>query len=88
MKTYRPLCAQWQQQVKEFFGRLHGHQSKGLALFVWGAIKAESIVLSHVAEELLAESEAKARSHERRLQRFVSNERIDVEAVWEDFSAP
>jgi hypothetical protein len=85
MHAFSPLCAQWHQQVKEFFGKLHGHQSKGLALFVWGAIKAESIVLAQVAEELLSESDAKAPSIERRLQRFVSNERIDVEEVWEDF---
>jgi len=52
---------------------------------VWGAIKAESIVLARVAEELLSESNAKVPSIERRLQRFVSNERIDVEAVWDDF---
>ena len=85
MNAFSPLCAQWHQQVKDFFGKLHGHQSKGLALFVWGAIKAESIVLARVAEELLSESDAKAPSIERRLQRFVSNERIDVEAVWDDF---
>ncbi len=85
MNAFSPLCTQWHQQVKDFFGKLHGHQSKGLALFVWGAIKAESIVLARVAEELLAESDAKVPSIERRLQRFVSNERIDVETVWDNF---
>ena len=34
-------------------------KAEGLALFVWGAIKAESIVLTKVAEELLSESDAK-----------------------------
>ncbi len=63
MKAFSPLCAEWHKQVKEFFGKLHGHQSQALALFVWGAIKAKSIVLSQVAEELLAESEAKALRH-------------------------
>src|SRR5260370_37478564 len=85
MHALSPLCAEWHQQVKDFFGKLHGHQSKALALFVWGAIKAESIVLARVAEELLSESDGKAPSVERRLQRFVGNERIDVEAVWDDF---
>jgi hypothetical protein len=79
------LCRVWQQQVKEFFTRLHGHQSKTLALFVLGAIKAESIVLQRVAEALLAESDAKAPSIERRLERFLSNERIDTEKTWDDF---
>ena len=72
MHAFSPLCAQWHQQVKDFFGKLHGHQSKGLALFVWGAIKAESIVLAQVAEELLSESDAKAPSIERGLQRDVA----------------
>ena len=65
-------------RVKQFFTKLHGHQSKVLAMFVLGAIKAESIVIQRVAEALLAESEAKAPSIERRLERFLSNERIDI----------
>src|SRR5260370_3374991 len=85
MHALSPLCAEWHQQVKDFFGKLQGGQSKALALFVWGAIKAESIVLARVGEELLSESDAKAPSIERRLQRFVSNGRIDVEAVWDEF---
>jgi hypothetical protein len=48
-------------------------------------MRAESIVLSRVAEEVLSECQAKVPSIERRLQRFVSNERIEVEAVWEQF---
>ena len=77
------LCKVWQKQVKEFFTQLHGHQSKTLALFVLGAIKAKSIVISRVAKELLAESEAKASSIERRLERFLSNDRINTEKTWD-----
>ena len=55
-----------------------------MALFVLGAIKAESIVLSRVAEALLAESDAKAPSIERRLERFLSNDRIETEKTWDD----
>jgi hypothetical protein len=58
-----------------------------LAMFVLGAIKAESIVVARVAEELLEVSEAKVPSLERRLQRFVSNERIEVETIWDQFLA-
>ena len=76
------LCQVWYEQVKEFFTHLHGHQSKTLALFVLGAIKAKSIVIPQVAEELLAESDAKASSIERRLERFLSNERIDTIETW------
>lgn len=78
------LCEAWQKQVQEFFTQLHGHQSKTLAWFVLGAIRAQSIVLPQVAEALLAESEAKASSIERRLERFLSNPRIDVEQTWEE----
>ncbi len=49
------------------------------------AIKAESIVIQRVAEELLAESDAKAPSIERRLQRFLSNGRINTTKTWDDF---
>ncbi len=77
------LCEAWQKQVQGFFTSLHGHQSKTLAWFVLGAIRAQSIVLPQVAEALLAESEAKASSIERRLERFLSNPRIDVEQTWE-----
>jgi hypothetical protein len=67
----------------EFFAHLHGHQSKTLALFVLGAIRAKSIVIPLVAEELLAECDVKANSIERRLERFLSNERIDTRETWD-----
>jgi len=44
-------------------------------------------VVARVAEELLTETEAKVPSIERRLQRFLSNERVEVESVWEQFLA-
>ncbi len=84
MNAFSPLCEVWHEQVKEFFTQLHGHQSKTLALFVLGAIKAESIVLPRVAEALLAESEAKAPSIERRLERFLSNEKIETAETWDE----
>jgi len=84
MKAFSPLCRVWYEQVKDFFEGLHGHQSKTLALFVLGAIKAESIVISRVAEALLAESNAKVSSIERRLERFLSNDRIEIEKTWDD----
>jgi Transposase DDE domain len=83
--AFGPLCTVWHEQVKEFFTNLHGHQSKVLAMFVWGAIQAQSIVLQRVAEALLAESKAKCPSIERRLQRFLANDRVEVEETWELF---
>lgn len=87
MKDSSPLLSHWHGEVKQLFTRLHGHQQKVLSLFVLGAMRAESIVLSRVAEELMTETQAKAPSIERRLQRFVSNERVAVEAVWQQFLA-
>jgi Transposase DDE domain len=87
MTRFSPLLSHWHGQVKQLFTLLHGHQKKVLALFVLGAMRAESIVLSRVAEELLTETEAKVPSIERRLQRFLSNERLEVELVWEQFLA-
>ncbi len=87
MKHFSPLCSQWHGQVKQLFTMLHGHQTKVLAMFVLGAIKAESIVVQRVAEELLEESDAKVPSIERRLQRFLANERIEVEDIWDQFLA-
>ncbi len=83
MNAFSPLCRVWHEQVKTFFEHLHGHQSKTLAMFVLGAIRAKSMVIPKVAEELLAESEAKASSIERRLERFLSNDRIDTIKTWD-----
>jgi hypothetical protein len=80
--AFGPLCTVWHEQVKAFFTHLHGHQSKVLAMFTWGAIQAKSIVVQQVAEELLAESEAKCESIERRLRRFLANDRVDVKETW------
>jgi len=85
MTTCSLLCTVWQHQVKDFFTGLHGHQRKALAFFVLGAIKANSIVVQRVAEALLAESEVSVTSIERRLERFLSNPRIDTEQTWNDF---
>jgi hypothetical protein len=87
MNAFNPLCKVWHGQVKEFFTQLHGHQSKTLALFVLGAIKAKSIVIPLVAEELLAVSAAKVSSIERRLERFLSNDRIETEKTWDTLLA-
>ena len=87
MNAFSPLCTVLSRHVKEFFQDLHGHQSKTLAMFVLGAIRAESIVLTKVAEALLAESEAKAPSTRRRLARFLSNEKIETVETWETFLA-
>lgn len=84
MNAFSSLCTVWQKQVKEFFTDLHGHQSQTWSVFVLGAIKAHSMVVQRVAEALLAESDAKVCRIERRLERFLSNPRIDPQKTWDD----
>src|SRR5260370_8148048 len=87
MDAFKPLCQVWHEQVKQVFTEVHGDQRKTRAVFVLGAIKAKSIVIPQVAEELLGESDAKASSIERRLERFLSNDRIDTEKTWDTLLA-
>lgn len=81
------LLKQWTEQVKELFPKLHGHQQKGLAFAVLGMLLAGNAVMQKMAEEISLQevSPAKMTSIERRLQRFIANERIDVQACWSLF---
>lgn len=83
------LWHNWQTQVQELLRGLHGHQKKTLAFFVLGIVLAGSAVLQRVAEVLQQQgiSEAKMTSIERRLARFVANDRIVVAFVWKQFLA-
>ncbi len=81
------LLDQWSQQVKEIFPKLHHYQQQALAFSVQGIIQSGHAVMQRVAEtawEYLS-SATKMVSHERRLQRFVANDRIDVEVCWKEF---
>src|SRR5436305_7921097 len=81
------LLAQWSQQVKELFPNLHHYQHQALALSVQGVIQSGNAVMQRVAEAMweYLSSETKMVSHERRLQRFVANERIEVHTCWKQF---
>ncbi len=61
--------------------------AKALALCVLGMILSQSAVLQRIAEGLALHgiSEAKMPSIERRLARFVANERIQVSTIWQTF---
>ena len=77
------LLDQWDQQVKEIFPNLHHYQQQALAFSVQGVILSGNAVMQRVAEEVWEHlsSETKMVSHERRMQRFVANERIVLVAV-------
>src|SRR5947209_16536783 len=81
------LWEQWEEQVKQFFEGVHGHQKKTLALVVLGMILSGSAVLQRIAESISERglSEAKMPSIERRFARFVANKRIVVSEIWKQF---
>jgi hypothetical protein len=79
------LWRDWLEQVKSLFPSIHGHQKKTLALFVFGLILAGSAVLQRIAENLGSVSAAKMPSIERRLARFLANDRIVVTTIWKSF---
>lgn len=83
------LWMNWQEQLKELLTGIHGHQKKTLALFVLGIVLSGCAVMQRVAETLSERglSEAKMSSIERRLARFIANERIVVPVIWKLFVA-
>ena len=83
------LWTNWQEQLKELLPGIHGHQKKTLALFVMGIVLSGSAVMQRVAETLGERglSQAKMTSIERRLARFIANERIVVPLIWKLFLA-
>lgn len=87
MNAFDLLLAQWSQQVKELFPDLHHYQQQSLAFCVQAIIQSGNAVMQRVAEAVWesSNSETKMVSHERRFQRFVANERIEVESCWNSF---
>lgn len=83
------LWENWQEQVKQLLEGIHGHQTKSLGLMVLGMVVSGSAVLQRMAESVqqYGISEAKMPSIERRLARFVANDRILVPRIWKQFLA-
>ncbi len=83
------LWKHWQGHVKEIFEHMHGHQQRTLALVVLGIVLSGTVVLQRMAECLheYGISDAKMPSIERRLARFMANERIEVQTCWMSFMA-
>ena len=81
------LWERWKMQVKELFPKIHGHQKNTLALCVMGIVLAGSAVLQPMAEGISLQgiNPAKMTSIERRLARFIANERVVVSQIWEGF---
>ena len=81
------LWERWRAQVKDLFGGMHGHQKKTLAMFVIGIVLSGSAVLQRVAESISLHgmNPAKMTSTERRLARFIANDRVVVTKIWDHF---
>jgi hypothetical protein len=79
----------WQEQIQELLAGMHGHQKKTLAFFVLGIVLSGCAVMQRVAQTLSerGRSEAKMTSIERRLARFIANERVVVPLIWKLFLA-
>jgi len=83
------LWTNWQEQLRDLLPGMHGHQKKTLAFFVLGIVLSGCAVMQRVAETLSERglTEAKMSSIERRLARFIANERIVVPLIWKLFLA-
>lgn len=87
MNAPTALWEAWRTQVKLLFPHLHGHQQKALAWMVLGTVLSGSAVLQRMAEGLYGISAATMPSIERRLARFVANDRVNTSFVWNEFLA-
>ena len=75
-----PLLYLWEEQISKVFPQLGRWQAWTLALFSYGMIQAKSCRLITIAQMLTGVAEAS--SMERRLQRWLANDRIELEAVY------
>src|SRR5512135_1021452 len=76
---------QFAQAVKQVVPALHGHRSKTLAWLVIGIMLAKSVASAQIAEVLRRVRGTQASSQERTLSRFLANEAIDPQALWQSF---
>lgn len=78
-----PLLYQWEAEISKHFPTLGRWQVWTLAFFSYGMVLAQSCGLNKVAQALLRCAEAS--SMERRLQRWLANDRVkvaSVQALW------
>ena len=88
------LLYQWMTRIDQEFSPLTKWQARGLALFSYGMVLARHCQVSRVAEEL--GMVGRMPSVERRLRRWLANQRIDVQQccqvwsswVWRSLDAP
>jgi hypothetical protein len=74
-----PLLYQWEAEISKTFPSLGRWQVWTLALFSYGVVLAQSCQLLRVAQAVTGQWSAQ--SMERRLQRWLANERIEVKGL-------
>lgn len=76
-----PLLQTWTEQLGELLPQERQRRIRALALFSLGMIQAETVRLHRVAAALPLP--ATVPSTERRLQRFLANDRVGVRTLWQ-----
>lgn len=71
------LLYQWMNELAMYFPSLNSWQVENLALFSYGVIRAESSQQMQIARQVAAGEQVQ--SAERRLRRFLTNERVPLE---------
>jgi hypothetical protein len=75
------MLRDWRRQVQDdLLPELHGHQSKALADLSFAMTNAQHCHSGQIA--VAAAGAARPASVERRLERFLSNDRIDPDSAW------
>ncbi|HMB04173.1 MAG TPA: hypothetical protein VKP69_10610 [Isosphaeraceae bacterium] len=75
------MLRDWRRQVQnDLLPGLHGHQSKAMADLSFAVTLAQHCQGGKLA--VTAPGEAQPASVERRLERFLSNHRIDPDTIW------
>src|SRR5713226_6030812 len=78
----------WQQFsciVKQIVPSMHGHRCKTLAWLVVGMMVAGSVASARIAEVLRRVTGTQASSQERTVSRFLANNEIEPQGVWQQF---
>ena len=75
-----PLLYQWTEMIDKAFPTLGRWQKRTLALFSYGVLLAHSCTLSMVSRHL--SGKAHSSRLERRLQRWLANERVRLPSLW------
>jgi len=80
----KQLLYQWRGQISKHLGSMNVWQKENVALFSLGIIEAKSSQQRQIAEQLSEVGEAD--SVKRRLQRFLANDNIEMDAFFKEWT--